>query len=203
MTAKNRAKRGDVESVGYADADKAAAADAAVRASDPVDRLVQAPTPAPDERVAIRLVGHAMTYYVRVTTSLATGPVITELTLAADDGQAVDYAAVRAIPVRRLAYSAAGWIDRAGGVLAFPGDYAETRARPESADPRLSELAWRIESAIKAGEPVRPTVAHDMHVSPSTLDRLIAKARAEGLLKGVELPRRPQPQQRDTTTPAD
>jgi hypothetical protein len=34
------------------------------------------------------------------------------------------------------------------------------------------------------GEPVRPTVAREMHVSTSTLDRMIAKARAEGLLEG-------------------
>ncbi len=153
------------------------------------------------ERVAIRLVGHPVTYVVRVTTSAATGPTISELTLIADDGNAVDYAAVRAIPVRRLAYSAAGWIDRAGGQIAFPGDYSETRTRPEiaaaSPNDRLSELAWRIESAIMSGEPVRPTVAREMHVSTSTLDRMIAKARAEGLLDGVELPRRPSPQQRD------
>jgi hypothetical protein len=178
-------QRGDVEDVGFADPDP--------EKSTRTKRRI----PGRHERVAIRLVGHPMTYVVRVNTSTTSGPTITELTLLADEGRAVDYAAVRAIPVRRLAHSAAGWIDRAGGLFAFPGDYGETHTRPENADPRLSELAWRIESAIMSGEPARPTVAREMHVSTSTLDRMIAKARAEGLLDGIELPRRPSPQQRD------
>lgn len=203
MTGISDRRRGDVENVTYADWDKARAAEVATGADDTLDRLVRAPFPAPDERVAIRLVGHPVTYFVRVRTNPTSGPAITELTVKADEGHAVDYAAVRAIPVRRLAHSAAGWIARAGGTLAFPGDYGEMHTRPDSADPRLSELAWRIESAIMTGEPVRRTVAREMHVSTSTLDRMIAKARAEGLLDGVELPRRPSPQQRDTTMPTD
>jgi hypothetical protein len=187
-------QRGDVERVTYADPDPL---EGKRRKDEPFGERV----PKRGERVAIRLVEHPVTYVVQVTTSAATGPTISELTLIADDGHAVDYAAVRAIPVRRLAYSAAGWIDRAGGQIAFPGDYSETHTRPEiaatSPNDRLSELPWRIESAIMSGEPVRPTVAREMHVSTSTLDRMIAKARAEGLLDGIELPRRPSPQQRD------
>jgi hypothetical protein len=191
-------QRGDVVNVDYANEDKAAAAKAARAAgTDPL----RAPAPAAAERIKIRLHGHPMTYLVRVNTGMSTGPVITELAVIADDGHAVDYAAVRAIPVRRLAYSAAWWIDRAGGQLRFPGDYSEHRTRPEIAaakpNERLGELAWRIEHAIMNNEPVRPTVAREMHVSTSTLDRMIAKARAEGLLEGIELPRRPSPQQRD------
>ncbi|SIL58010.1 Uncharacterised protein [Mycobacteroides abscessus subsp. abscessus] len=189
MTSTSDPQRGDVVRVDFADPDPT-----------PMRRK-GARMPAPNERVAIRLHGHPATYVVRVMTNAAAGPTISELTVIADEGQAVDYAAVRAIPVRRLAYSAAGWIDRAGGRIAFPGDYSETRTKPEVAatapNDRLHELAWRIESAIMGGEPVRPTVAREMHVSTSTLDRMIAKARAEGLLDGVELPRRPSPQQRD------
>ncbi|MCA4726901.1 hypothetical protein [Mycolicibacterium fortuitum] len=176
-------QRGDVVSVDFA------------------DPVAQQRMPKPGDRLAIRLHDHPMTYIVRVTTSRTSGPTISELTVRADEGHIVDYNAVRAIPVRRLAYSAAGWIDRAGGLFGFAGDYSETYTRPEiaatSPNDRLSELPWRIESAIMNGEPVRPTVARELNVSTSTLDRMIAKARAEGLLDGVELPRRPSPQQRD------
>ncbi|ORW43111.1 hypothetical protein AWB90_18330 [Mycobacterium paraense] len=123
-----------------------------------------------------------------------------ELTVVADDGLAVDYAAVRAIPVRRLAHSAAQWIARAGGAVAFPGDYEQTHRQPENADPRLYEVSWRIDAAIMNGQPVRRTVAEEMNISTATLDRLIAKAKLFGFLDGTELSRRPQPKQRDTTT---
>ncbi|MFA4052536.1 hypothetical protein [Mycobacteroides chelonae] len=154
--------------------------------------------PEPGERVSIRLHGHPCTYTVRAMADRS-GPKLTELTIAADPGSTVDYAAVRAVPVRRLAHSAVGWIHRLGGLVAAPGDYAETRTRPESADPRLYEVGWRVEDALRHGDPVRPTVAAAMNISLSTLDRLIAKARREGFLDGIDLPRRPQPQQRDTT----
>ena len=137
---------------------------------------------------------------MRVVTGSRSGPQLAELTIVADEGHVVDYDALRAIPARRLAYSARQWIDRAGGQVGFPGDYRQTHTQPENADPRLSELHWRIEAAIANGEPVRRTVAAGMGISTATLDRLIAKARAEGLLEGVELPRRPQPRQRDTYT---
>lgn len=179
--------RGDVESVDFADPDPAAN-----ERSGPFGR-----TPAPDERVAIRLHEHPCTYIVRVVTSSKSGPTITELTVRADDGHPVDHAAVRSIPVRRLAHSAAGWIARSGGQVGFVGDYSETLTRPELADSRLAELPWRIEQAIMDGLPVRPTLAADLNISTATLDRMIAKAKAEGLLDGIEIPRRPSPQQRD------
>lgn len=171
-------RRGDVESVKFADTEA-------------------------NERVAIRLIGHPRTYIVLVDagrTGRTSGPEIAELTIVPDDGTAVDYAAVREIPVRRLAYSARQWIMSAGGKFGTPGDYSETRTRPEIAasapNNRLGELHWRIEQAIMDGLPVRKTLAHDLSVSTATLDRMISKAKAEGLLEGVEIPRRPQPRLR-------
>lgn len=196
MTGTPGPQRGDVESVDYANEDKAAAAKAARAAkADPRD----APAPAPDERVKIRLHGHPFTFVVRVKADPATGPILTEMTVIADRDETVTHAALRSVPLRRLAYSAHRWITTDGGLIGSPGDYRETRARPDVADPRLGELHWRIEQAIRDGEPVRPTVARDLGVSTKTLDRLIAKAKAEGLLEGVELPlsRRPPPRQRD------
>lgn len=191
MTSADDPQRGDVVSVDYADPDPRKG-----KRTGPFDRI-----PAPDERAAIRLHGHAATYVVRLAANRKGGPRIAELTVIADDGHAVDHASVRSIPVRRLAYSAAAWIDRAGGQVAYPGDYSETATRPEvaTASPwdRLGELHWRIEAAVMDGRAVRPTVAADMGVSTATLDRMIAKAKAEGLLDGVEIPRRPGPRQRD------
>lgn len=177
-------QRGDVESVDYADPPSARG-------------RAKHRTPNPDERVAIRLHGHPYTYVVRVATAKGAEPKLSELTIIADDGRAVDYEALRSVPARRLAYSARQWIVRGGGLLASPEDYRETFTQPENADPKLSELHWRIEAAIMNGEPVRPTVAAQLGVSTATLDRMIRKARTEGLLEGVEIPRRPSPRQRD------
>jgi hypothetical protein len=178
---------GDVVSVDYADPDP-----------EPKGRMSPfGRSPKPDERVAIRLHQHPYTYVVRVTASRHSGPKLTELMLIADDGHTVDYEALRTVPVRRLAFSARQWIARNGGKFAAPGDYRQTQTQPENADPQLTELAWRIEYAVMNGEPVRKTVAADLGVNLRKLDRMIARAKAEGLLDGVVIPRRPQPQQRD------
>jgi sugar phosphate isomerase/epimerase len=47
------------------------------------------------------------------------------------------------------------------------------------------------------GDHIRETIARDLQVSTRTLDRMIAKAKALGLLDGIEIPRRPSPRQRD------
>ncbi len=191
-------QRGDVEFVGFADNDKAEAARQAAKAADPRDRLLRAPVPAANERVKVRLHGHPFDFVVRVKADPATGPVLTEFAVSTkDDSEAVTHAALRSVPLRRLAYSAHRFIATGGGLVGSPGDYREMHTRPDVADPRLGELHWRIEQAIRDGLPVRPTVAADLGISTKTLDRLIAKAKAENLLEGVELSRRPPPRQRD------
>lgn len=180
--------RGDVESVDYA---------------DPPAKGDQSRyrSPKPDERVAIRLHGHAFTYVVRVTAARGAEPKLTELTIVADAPDIpVDYETLRSVPARRLAYSARQWISRGGGAFAMPDDHRETLAQPESADDRLVKLPDLIENAIMDGLPVRPTVAAQLRVSTATLDRMIRKARDDGLLDGIEIPRRPSPKQRDALT---
>jgi len=179
-------KRGDVVSVGFADGD------------DEPNRV-----PTVDERVEIRLQGSPYRYIVRVTTDGTTGPKLTELTLEADPGCTIDYEALRSFSTRRLAHSARQWIERRRYPFDNPDDYVDPRhagkpdPRPEDVDPRLSQLHWRIEMAIMNGDPIRKTIAKQYDVSTRTLDRMIAKARAIGLLDGVEIPRRPSPKYRE------
>lgn len=179
-----------MESVDYADPDPKPGS-----RSGPFGR-----TPRPDERVSIRLASHAVTYIVRVTTSRQSGPTITELTIIADDGKVVDYDAVRAVPVRRLAHTAAQWIERLGGQIGYVDDTAEALTQPENHDPRVYRAAQIAERALALGQPVRPTVAAELHVSTKTVDRLLKRAKAEGWFDGQPLPKRPPPPQRDNTT---
>ncbi|MBD0024395.1 hypothetical protein GII33_16230 [Gordonia pseudamarae] len=178
-----RRDRGDVASITYADPQP--------------KRRSPFRAPAPDERVAIRLHGHPRTYVVRVVTT-GREPQLTELSVIADAGTTVDPAALREIPARRLAYSAAQWIARLGGQVAYASDQAETRTRPEDADPRVWDAARIADRALALGLPVRQTVADDLVVSTRTADRLLAKAKAEGFLDADDLPKRPQPRQKDT-----
>ncbi|MGP4054129.1 hypothetical protein ACTWP6_04785 [Mycobacterium sp. 4D054] len=182
-------QRGDVESVDYADPP--------AKGTKPQYR-----TPKTDERVAIRLHGHPHTYIVRVTATKGAAPALAELTIKADDAGSdpVDYDALRSVPARRLAYSARQWISRGGGAFAMPDDQHDTFTQPDNADDRLVKLPDLIENAIMDGLPVRPTVAAQLGVGKRTLDRMISKARAEGLLDGIEIPRRPSPKQRDELT---
>lgn len=181
MTGTPDPQPGDVESVNYADPDPSPGAH-----TGPFRRV-----PEPDERVAIRLVGHAVTYVVTVTTSRRSGPGLTELTLIADSGSVVDYADVRAVPVRRLAVAAAQWIERCGGQVGFVDDVAETFTRPDEQAPPVYRAAQIAERALALGLPVRPTVAAELNVSPSTVDRLLKRAKAEGWHDGQPLPKRP------------
>ncbi|WP_137146922.1 hypothetical protein [Mycolicibacterium sp. CR10] len=184
-------QRGDVEKVSYADPDPTPG-----KHTGPF----RARTPKHDERVAIRLVGHPFTYAVRVSTNERTGPQVTELTITADKGQTVDYGAVRAVPLRRLAHSATQWIERVGGLVGFTEDIPETHAQPDSRPPKVYEAAQHANKALALGLSVRPYVAGKLNVSKTTVDRLLKRARAEGWLSDDALPKRPQPQQRDTTT---
>lgn len=187
--AREQSDRGDVESVRYADPP-----DAATR-TGPLGRI-----PNDDERVDIRLVGHPFRYIVRAATAKGRDPRLTELTVRADDGGDIDHTAMRQVPVRRLAYTAAQWIERSGGLVGSPDDTAETVTQPENHDPKVYRAAQIADRALSLGQPVRPTVAAELNVSTRTVDRLLKRAKAEGWLSDDPLPKRPQPQQRDTTT---
>lgn len=153
--------------------------------------------PEPHERVRIRLHGHPQTYVVRAETG-PDGPQLTELTITADDG-AVDYAIVQPV-VRRLAATAVQWHHRIGGLIWAPGDTTQTFIRPEvGADDQLSAVARLVQEARDLGLPVRKTVREQMHLSFGTLDRLIRRAKDEGLLDDESLPKAPPPRQRDAS----
>ena len=158
------------------------------------------PPPAPDGRVRIRLHDMPFTFVVRVSTDRRSGPQVSELTVTADDGHAVDYAAIRAVPVRRLAHSAAQWIERWGGHIADVGDMAETHRQPETPVPKVYAAAQHADKALALGLPVRQYVADQLIVSKTTVDRLLKRARTEGWMDDQPLPKRPQPPQRDTKT---
>ena len=64
---------------------------------------------------------------------------------------------------------------------------------------RVHQAAMLAERALALGQPVRPTVAAELNVSKTTVDRLLKRAKAEGLFEDRPLPKRPPPQQRDTT----
>lgn len=192
--ARQQSNQGDVESVDYADPPTAK-----TRNTPFVGRV-----PEDDERVAIRLAGHPFTYVVRVVTAKGREPRLSELTMRADrptdDGGDVNYDTLRAVPARRLAYTAAQWIDRHGGLIGDPSDTAETHTQPENHDPKVHKAAQLAEQALSLGLPVRPTVAAELNVSTRTVDRLLQRAKAEGWFDGQALPKRPQPKQRDTKT---
>ncbi|MFZ2528747.1 MAG: hypothetical protein WAX14_14025 [Rhodococcus sp. (in: high G+C Gram-positive bacteria)] len=129
----------------------------------------------------------------------ADGPFIRELTVTADEGAAVDYHALRAIPARRLAYTAMQTAARELcdlGVEAV-GHTLDESARPDDADPRVWEVSQRALIAVSNGLPVRATVAEEMHLTKATVDRLIKKAKDAGYLDAADLPKRPQPRQKD------
>jgi hypothetical protein len=106
---------------------------------------------------------------------------LTELTMVADSvREPVDNSAPRSIPVRRLAYTAAQWIDRLAGLLAYVEDTSEVWVRPENADPKIYSAAQIANQALSLGLPVRPTIAAELNVRTRTVDRLLAKAKAEG-----------------------
>jgi hypothetical protein len=73
-----------------------------------------------------------------------------------------------------------------GEARADQGQHCRQRAERQT-----DQTAGLIESVVISGE---PTAARALEISTSTHDRMIAKARREGLVEGVELPRPPSPQ---------
>jgi hypothetical protein len=153
----------------------------------------------PTDPVKIRLHGHPFTYSVLVALT-ETGPQLGALEIAADEGAVVDYEALRAVPARRLAYTAAQAIERKFAITAGgePERVPEIHGRIEK--PSTAYLAANIANiALALGLPVRPTVAARLGVSKTTVDRLLKRAKAEGWFADRPLPKRPPPRQRDTT----
>ncbi|MCV7300666.1 hypothetical protein H7J93_13605 [Mycobacterium barrassiae] len=185
--ARPQLRPGDVYSVTFADPpnDKTR--------TGPLGRI-----PENDERVAVKLEGHPLTYVVKVATAKGREPRLTELTITTNNETArIDTQAMRSINPRRLAYTAAQWIERHGGQVGYVDDTAESGTQPEHHDSRVYQAAKIAERALSLGQPVRPTVAAELNVSTKTVDRLLKRAAAESWWDGKPLPKRPQPPQRD------
>jgi hypothetical protein len=89
--------------------------------------------------------------------------------------------------------SAAQWIERWGGQVAFVGDVAETHSQPDNPAPKVYEAAHHANKALALGLSVRPHVAKQLNVSKTTVDRLLKRAKAEGCFDDAPLPKKPRP----------
>ncbi|SIJ61516.1 Uncharacterised protein [Mycobacteroides abscessus subsp. bolletii] len=144
--------------------------------------------------IEIPLYGHAFRYQVRI--NLQEGrPHLIELRVVCtdDNGGDIDPAAVRQIPVRRLAKAAAQFIFMTEHGVTDVGDlYDPTgQSRPDLEPGKrrrnlgpehYRQVAALLEGAREIGLPPREHVADSMGVSLPTLDRWIAKAKDLGFL---------------------
>ncbi len=148
------------------------------------------------DRVRVTLRGHAFDYVVRVETG-PLGPRLVEMAMVPTrDEAAIDPAALRRIPVQRLALAAAQWLSSAGGQFAGPGETDDTRTRPDSParwrridDALLTDVTETVRRAVREGHPIRQWSAKQLGTSPATLDRWIRAAKDHGYLSDGEVPR--------------
>ena len=142
--------------------------------------------------IEIPLHGHAFAYQVRIERGGGT-PRLVELRMVAPDGGDIDPAAVRNVPVRRLAKAAAQFITltehgvvNAGDVfdptgLARP-DLEPGKRRRDLGPEHYREVAAQLQKAREIGLPPREYVADYYGVALPTLDRWIKKAKDRGFL---------------------
>lgn len=142
--------------------------------------------------IEIPLYGHDLRYQVRIDRSSGT-PRLAELRMVADGGD-IDPAAVRNVPVRRLAKAAAQFISMTEHGVISVGDLHDPtgRARPDLEPGRrrrnlgpehYRQVAARLEWAREIGLPPREHVADYYGVALPTLDRWIKQAKQRGFLR--------------------
>ncbi|TXA41430.1 hypothetical protein DKM27_13070 [Mycobacterium tuberculosis variant bovis] len=144
--------------------------------------------------IEIPLYGHDFRYQVRIDRSAGT-PRLTELRMVCtDDGGDIDPAAVRQVPVRRLARAAAQFISMTEHGVANVGDLFDPTglARPDLEPGRrrrnlgpehYRQVAARLEYARQIGLPPREHVSDYYGVALPTLDRWIKQAKERGFLR--------------------
>ncbi|MFE3757890.1 hypothetical protein ACFXO9_26585 [Nocardia tengchongensis] len=155
--------------------------------------------PTLDSPVVVEVNGHPHRYVVRVAPS-PDGPVLVELRMISDTGAPIDYAAIKSVQVRRLAYAAMQWLTSARGLFAQPGDTSEALAKSERAEgirrqrkadgALLADVAAHATYAVEHGLRVQDYVGQRMNASTSTVARWLRKAKAEGFMPDVPLPKR-------------
>lgn len=145
-----------------------------------------------DGLIEVGLVGHPFLYRARVD---ITGPAprLTELHLVAVGDAEVDPAAIRQVPVRRIAQAVARFVTHHDGAFTTPDEIEEPTKvlRPDEADGRgrrkLDDTYYRqvAELLVKARErgfPPRDYVARRLRTPKPTLDRHITEAKRREFL---------------------
>lgn len=144
--------------------------------------------------IEIPLHGHDFRYQVRIDRSVGT-PRLTELrVVCTDDGGDIDPAAVRQIPVRRLAKAAAQFISLTEHGVSDVGDLHDPTglARPDLEPPRrrrnlgdehYRQVAAHLVWAREIGVPPREFAAEQFKVALPTLDRWIKEAKKRNYLR--------------------
>ncbi len=146
-----------------------------------------------DGLIEIPLYGHAFSYQVRIERTGGTPRLVELRMVTTDDGGDIDPAAVRQIPVRRLAKAAAQFISMTEHGVANAGDLFDPtgQARPDLEPGKrrrnlgpehYRQVAALLEGTREIGMPPREHVADYFGVSLPTLDRWIAKAKELGFL---------------------
>ncbi|MDY6871292.1 MAG: hypothetical protein SV966_12520 [Actinomycetota bacterium] len=143
--------------------------------------------------IEIPLYGHRHRYVVRVDLS-GPAPRLAELRVIAADGDSeVDTAAVREVPVRRLALAAARFIRYTEHGIAIAGDTDDPTdlMRPDHpkggrgnkyADVHYRQVRNLLIQARESGLSPRDHVAKQFTVELPTVDRWIKEAKARGIL---------------------
>ncbi|OBY30804.1 hypothetical protein [Mycolicibacter kumamotonensis] len=143
--------------------------------------------------IEIALYGHDLRYQVRIDRSDGT-PRLAELRMVADGGGDIDPAAVRNVPVRRLAKAAAQFISMTEHGVANAGDMFDPtglsrpdlepgKRRRNLGPEHYRQVAARLEWAREIGLPPREHVADYYGVALPTLDRWIKQAKQRGFLR--------------------
>lgn len=143
--------------------------------------------------IEIALYGHDFRYQVRIDRSAGT-PRVTELRMiCADESDDIDPAAVRNVPVRRLAKAAAQFISMTEHGVANAGDMFDPtglsrpdlepgKRRRNLGPEHYRQVAARLQMAREFGLPPREHVADYFGVALPTLDRWIKQAKERSYL---------------------
>lgn len=144
--------------------------------------------------IEIPLYGHDFRYQVRIDRSAGTPRLVELRMVCADDGGDIDPAAVRQVPVRRLAKAAAQFVSMTEHGVTDVGDlYDPTGSARPDIEPgkrrrnlgpeHFRQVAALLEGAREIGVPPREHVAKYFGVAKPTLDRWIAEAKRRGFLR--------------------
>ncbi|WP_431818636.1 hypothetical protein [Gordonia jacobaea] len=161
--------------------------------------------------VAIRLVGHPCTYYVRAGRT-DEGPVLLGLAIIPDDGTELTAELLKRIPAKRLAHQAALFhvehgddhsTEEAAPLEFDPGTYFTeperrrpgARGRPPRTTSDLQDLAAVHRAARRNGTSARQAIALHLGITPAGADKVIRQLQDAGLvMRRRQSPKKGTPQ---------